>query len=133
MPANGTSPSARRTASRREPSESHRPASFGSAGTVVRTRTSPVVKRTEKAMPASAADLGVLSALPCGRRLGCPAGGCGLPSHAPGSASEHRQPVGDQLDPEDQEQHGHHGVVVDGEPALQSSRVLLSSVSPPTR
>jgi hypothetical protein len=66
IPAKGTRPRASRTASRRELSESHRPASAGSAGTAVRTRTRATAKRTENAIPARAADRGVLIARPTG-------------------------------------------------------------------
>src|SRR5437667_9303656 len=34
-------------------------------------------------------------------------------------AAQHGQPVSDQLDPEDEEQHGHHCGVVRGEPLLR--------------
>jgi hypothetical protein len=64
IPAKGTRPIANRTASRRELSESHFPASSGSAGMAVWIRTSATVKRIENAMPARAADRGVLIAWP---------------------------------------------------------------------
>ena len=68
IPANGTSASATRTASRREPSLSQSPLSVGSSGTDRWMSTSAAANSTEKAIPATAADRGVRRAW---RRVSC--------------------------------------------------------------
>ena len=66
IPANGTRFSATTTAVRRAESDSHSPATLGSAGTESRSSTSAVISSTEKRIPATEAARGVRSGLPAG-------------------------------------------------------------------